>query len=93
VIKGGKVAMNPTREGINQWMADNHARPVGIFDPNKCTCDDCAIGTFALRALDLQDEIQRILDGHQGKGITRIDGKRHWVAAFVYRALKEFDGE
>jgi hypothetical protein len=45
-----------------------------------------------LRALDMRDELQPILeDGYRNEGVSE-DGYPYWVANRVAKAIKKFDG-
>lgn len=47
---------------------------------------------FALRALDMREEIGELLEAHIGKGTVLIDGQKLWLAGKLYETVRKFDG-
>ena len=68
------------REGIKQWMADNHGTVIPYED---CTCEDCAVGYLALRALDMRDGLERLFEGEIPITIRAAD---------IGEVIEKFDG-
>lgn len=79
---------NPTQKEIEEFLrrVENAPNPCTSWDNEEIA----RLVRLAQQGLNMQEEIQRILDGHIGNGMAIVDGKKGWVAGMVYAVVKKF---